>query len=220
MSALVTGLNQRMSTKAQTQIEVFKTLNQIGNNQVRIVSYNAYITRINFFQKALDEIPERLEILTSNCDEAIEQCEVLIKLNKEKITEHGLKIHQTVEQIIELRTALAALTKLSKEHARVIAQGVGFIIQIRRMSHSYIIQPRKGNTMQESRLAHIRNEVEIKTGIYSDKKEKYTAELEEKESEEEAARIAYEKYDKQIDSYNQEIENIETESIQVLKGIV
>ena len=74
--------------------------------------------------------------------------------------------------------------------------------------------------MQESRLAHIRNEVEIKTGIYSDKKEKYTAELEEKESEEEAARIAYEKYEKQIDSYNQEIENIETESIQVLKGIV
>ena len=77
----------------------------------------------------MDEIPERLEILTSNCDEAIEQCEGLIKLNKEKITEHGLKIHQTVEQIIELRTALAALTKLSKEHARVIAQGLGFIIQ-------------------------------------------------------------------------------------------
>merc|ERR1712110_354180 len=121
------------------QIEVFKTLNQIGHGQ-----------------KALDEIPERLEILASNCAQAIEQCEVLIKLNKVKITEHGRKIHDTGEKILELRTTLAALSKLSKEHARVINQG---------------------NTMQENRLAHIHNEVEIKTGIYNDKREKYQNEL-------------------------------------------
>ena len=35
MSTLVDALNQRMSEKAQTQIEVFKTLNQIGILEVK-----------------------------------------------------------------------------------------------------------------------------------------------------------------------------------------
>ena len=58
MAALVDGLNQRMSTKAKTQIEIFKALNQIATCTEKI-----------------DALPTRLEILTSNTDEDIKQFE-------------------------------------------------------------------------------------------------------------------------------------------------
>merc|ERR1711937_505185 len=56
VAKLVTGLNQRMSLKAQTQIQVNKTMEEIGQ-----------------FVKKIEGFPEKLEMLAINLEGQIEE---------------------------------------------------------------------------------------------------------------------------------------------------
>ena len=98
MAALVDGLNQRMSAKAKTQIEIFKALNQIATATEKI-----------------DALPQRLEIFESNTDEDIKQFEFEISTQIDEIESNS---NNSIEAGNKLNGLYAEYSQLNQVRVR------------------------------------------------------------------------------------------------------
>jgi len=106
VAKLVTGLNQRMSLKAQTQIQVNKTMEEIGQ-----------------FVKKIEGFPEKLEMLAINLEGQIEELKLDTKEALVDSEEAGVAIVETGDQVIDIKKEHDLLQEKVKEHQRVISKG-------------------------------------------------------------------------------------------------
>merc|ERR1711892_386618 len=106
MAALVDGLNQRMSAKAKTQIEIFKALNQIATATEKI-----------------DALPQRLEIFESNTDEDIKQFEFEISTQINEIESNSNNSIEAGNKLNGLYAEYSQLNQVRKDHTRLLEQG-------------------------------------------------------------------------------------------------
>ena len=106
VAKLVGGLNQRMSLKAQTQIQVNKTMEEIG--------------------KVIEEtegLPEQLEMLAINLGGDIEECKFSIRESLLESEQVSVLIVETGEEIVGIKRASDLLQEQVKEHDRSIKKG-------------------------------------------------------------------------------------------------
>jgi len=103
---LVSGLNQRMSLKAQTQIQVNKTMEEIG----MVIAKT-------------EGLPEQLEMLAINMGGQIEECKFSIKESLQESERIGIAIVLLGDEIIDLKKESDLLQEQLKEHDRVIKKG-------------------------------------------------------------------------------------------------
>jgi hypothetical protein len=108
ISALVSGLNERMSLKAQTKIQVNKTMEENGK-----------------FIELTDGLPERLEMLTINIGGEIEEIKFSIiegLLESENVEKESFSI---ADENVILKKEADLIAEEVKEKDRVIVKGNG-----------------------------------------------------------------------------------------------
>lgn len=135
VETLVGGLNQRMSLKAQTQIQVNKTMEEIGT-----------------VIKQTEGLPEQLEMLSINIGGEIEEMKFSIRemlIESEKI---GILIVETGDQNVGIKRESDLLQERVKEKDRVIKQGN--IVQEERLKRIVKESDAHSRLADEKRLVH------------------------------------------------------------------